>query len=32
VVGRLIDLVGASGAALTTLCWVPQALNAIREK
>jgi hypothetical protein len=32
VVGRLIDLVGASGAALTTLCWVPQALNAIRGK
>jgi MtN3 and saliva related transmembrane protein len=32
VVGRVIDLVGASGAVLTTLCWVPQALNAIRAK
>jgi MtN3 and saliva related transmembrane protein len=30
VVSRLIDLVGVSGDALTTLCWLPQALNAIR--
>jgi len=28
----LIDLVGASGAMLTTLCWLPQALKVIREK
>ena len=28
----LIDLVGASGATLTTLCWLPQALKVIREK
>ena len=28
----LIDLVGASGAVLTTLCWLPQALKVIREK
>jgi MtN3 and saliva related transmembrane protein len=28
----LIDLVGATGAALTTLCWLPQALKVIREK
>ena len=28
----LIDIVGASGAALTTLCWLPQALKVIREK
>ena len=28
----LIDCVGATGALLTTLCWLPQALKAIREK
>ncbi|MFZ0622140.1 MAG: SemiSWEET transporter [Pseudolabrys sp.] len=28
----LIDLVGVSGAMLTTLCWLPQALKVIREK
>jgi MtN3 and saliva related transmembrane protein len=28
----LIDIVGASGAVLTTLCWLPQALKVIREK
>jgi MtN3 and saliva related transmembrane protein len=28
----LIDVVGASGAALTTLCWLPQAAKVIREK
>lgn len=28
----LIDLVGAAGAMLTTLCWFPQALKVIREK
>ena len=28
----LIDVIGASGAALTTLCWLPQALKVIREK
>ncbi len=27
-----IDLVGFAGAALTTLCWLPQALKNIREK
>jgi MtN3 and saliva related transmembrane protein len=27
-----IDLVGASGAVLTTLCWLPQAFKVIREK
>jgi MtN3 and saliva related transmembrane protein len=30
--GRLIDLVGIAGAALTTLCWLPQALKVMREK
>jgi MtN3 and saliva related transmembrane protein len=28
----LIDVIGASGAALTTLCWLPQAQKVIREK
>jgi MtN3 and saliva related transmembrane protein len=28
----LIDVVGATGATLTTLCWLPQALKVIREK
>ena len=28
----LIDLVGATGAVLTTLCWLPQALKVIRDK
>ena len=29
---RLIDLTGAAGAILTTLCWLPQALKIMREK
>jgi MtN3 and saliva related transmembrane protein len=28
----LIDVIGATGTALTTLCWLPQALKVIREK
>ena len=28
----LIDIIGITGAALTTLCWLPQALKVIREK
>jgi MtN3 and saliva related transmembrane protein len=28
----LVDLVGAAGAVLTTLCWLPQAFKVIREK
>jgi len=28
----LSDVIGASGATLTTLCWLPQALKVIREK
>jgi MtN3 and saliva related transmembrane protein len=28
----LIQIIGATGAALTTLCWLPQALKVIREK
>jgi len=30
--GHLIDLAGIVGAALTTLCWLPQALKLVREK
>ena len=29
---RLIDLIGLTGAALTTLCWLPQALKTVRDK
>jgi MtN3 and saliva related transmembrane protein len=32
MLGRFIDLIGLTGAALTTLCWLPQVLKAIREK
>jgi MtN3 and saliva related transmembrane protein len=28
----LIDLIGITGAALSTLCWLPQALKIIRDK
>ena len=28
----LIDSIGATGAALTMLCWLPQAIKIIREK
>ncbi len=28
----LINIVGVTGATLTTLCWLPQALKVIREK
>jgi MtN3 and saliva related transmembrane protein len=28
----LVDAIGATGAVLTTLCWVPQALKIIRER
>jgi MtN3 and saliva related transmembrane protein len=29
---RIVDAIGASGAILTTLCWVPQAVKIIRER
>jgi MtN3 and saliva related transmembrane protein len=29
---RLIDLIGLAGAVLTTLCWLPQVMKAVREK
>ena len=28
----LTDIIGAAGAALTTLCWLPQAMKVMREK
>jgi uncharacterized protein with PQ loop repeat len=28
----LIDIFGATGAALTRLCWLPQAHKVLREK
>jgi MtN3 and saliva related transmembrane protein len=28
----LVEVIGAAGAALTTLCWVPQAIKIIRER
>jgi MtN3 and saliva related transmembrane protein len=28
----LIEAIGAAGAVLTTLCWVPQAAKIIRER
>ena len=30
--GWPIDYIGATGAAFTTLCWLPQALKVIRER
>jgi MtN3 and saliva related transmembrane protein len=28
----IIDFVGATGAVLTTVCWLPQVLKVVREK
>ena len=28
----LVDLAGAAGAVLTTLCWLPQAVKVVRDK
>lgn len=30
--GRLIDLIGLAAAMLSTLCWLPQVMKAVREK
>ena len=27
-----VDLIGFTGAALTTLCWLPQAIKNLRER
>ena len=32
LLARSIDIIGALGATLTTLCWLPQALKVVREK
>jgi MtN3 and saliva related transmembrane protein len=32
MLSRLTDMIGATGAVMTTLCWLPQALKAIRKK
>ena len=32
LLSSLADLAGASGATLTTLCWLPQAMKVMREK
>lgn len=29
---NLVDMVGMTGAALTTVCWLPQAVKIIRER
>jgi MtN3 and saliva related transmembrane protein len=29
---HLIDVMGLAGAALTTLCWLPQMAKSIRER
>jgi MtN3 and saliva related transmembrane protein len=31
-VPTLINVIGLTGAALTTLCWLPQAIRIFREK
>jgi MtN3 and saliva related transmembrane protein len=28
----VVDAIGAAGAILTTLCWVPQAVKIVRDK
>ena len=28
----LVDTIGAAGAVLTTVCWVPQAIKIVRER
>lgn len=28
----IVDMIGAAGAVLTTLCWIPQAVKIIRDK
>ena len=31
-IAPLTDVIGAAGAVLTTLCWLPQALKVMRDK
>jgi MtN3 and saliva related transmembrane protein len=28
----MVDLIGITGATLTTLCWLPQAIKILRER
>jgi MtN3 and saliva related transmembrane protein len=28
----IVDAIGLAGAALTTLCWVPQAIKIVRDR
>jgi MtN3 and saliva related transmembrane protein len=28
----IVDAIGAAGAVLTTLCWVPQTVKILRER
>jgi len=28
----IVDLIGATGAVLTTVCWLPQAVKTIRDR
>jgi MtN3 and saliva related transmembrane protein len=28
----IVDAIGAVGAALTTICWLPQAIQIVRER
>jgi MtN3 and saliva related transmembrane protein len=28
----VVDAIGATGAVLTTVCWVPQAIKIVRER
>jgi MtN3 and saliva related transmembrane protein len=30
--GSLIDAIGMTGAVLTTVCWLPQAIKLIRSR
>jgi MtN3 and saliva related transmembrane protein len=32
VVHPLVEAIGAAGAILTTVCWVPQAIKVMRER
>ena len=29
---NLVDAIGATGAVLTTVCWLPQAVQIVRER
>jgi len=31
-IALIIDIIGVAGAALTTLCWLPQVVKVLRDK